>query len=122
MSISYFIATINGSFQSKIVSGEVSLTCEHGRRQIATVILWSPVTGLKTHHQGSGRLSMRSSDSLKMNTAHDGVRLGQALYKICERLHIVHKVCMFSLCNFLLMLNVCRLGMSLATMQVIIIL
>lgn len=28
-----------------------------------------------------------------MNTAHNGVRLGQALYKICDRLKIVHKVC-----------------------------
>ena len=27
-----------------------------------------------------------------MNTAHNGVRLGQALYKICDRLKIVHKV------------------------------
>ena len=28
----------------------------------------------------------------QMNTAHDGERLGQALYKITARLGIVHKV------------------------------
>ena len=28
----------------------------------------------------------------QMNTAHNGVRLGQALYKVCARLGIVHKV------------------------------
>jgi len=28
----------------------------------------------------------------QMNTAHNGVRLGQALYKICQRLGIVEKV------------------------------
>jgi hypothetical protein len=28
----------------------------------------------------------------KMNTSHNGIRLGQALYKICDRLGIVHKV------------------------------
>jgi hypothetical protein len=28
----------------------------------------------------------------QMNTAHNGVRLGQALFKICNRLEIVHKV------------------------------
>jgi hypothetical protein len=27
-----------------------------------------------------------------MNMSHNGVRLGQALYKICNRLKIVHKV------------------------------
>jgi hypothetical protein len=28
----------------------------------------------------------------RMNTSHNGVRLGQALFKICNRLGIVHKV------------------------------
>jgi len=28
----------------------------------------------------------------QMNTTHDGVRLGQALYKITARLDVVHKV------------------------------
>lgn len=28
----------------------------------------------------------------QMNTAHNGVRLGQALFKICSRLKIIHKV------------------------------
>lgn len=29
---------------------------------------------------------------MQMNTAHDGVRLGQALFKIVKRLGIAHKV------------------------------
>ncbi|KAF8798471.1 hypothetical protein BYT27DRAFT_7040239, partial [Phlegmacium glaucopus] len=28
----------------------------------------------------------------QMNTAHNGTRLVQALYKICDRLGIVHKI------------------------------
>ena len=28
----------------------------------------------------------------QMNTAHNGVRLGQALYKICQRIGIIEKV------------------------------
>jgi hypothetical protein len=28
----------------------------------------------------------------QMNTAHNGTRLGQSLYKVCHRLGIVHKV------------------------------
>ena len=28
----------------------------------------------------------------RMNTSHNGIRLGQALYKVCDRLGIVHKV------------------------------
>lgn len=29
----------------------------------------------------------------KMNTTHDGVRLGHALFRIVERVSIAHKVC-----------------------------
>jgi hypothetical protein len=29
---------------------------------------------------------------VQMNTTHDSVQLGQALYKICNRLSIMHKV------------------------------
>jgi hypothetical protein len=32
-----------------------------------------------------------------MNTAHNGKRLGQALFKICEHLGIVEKVCIYKL-------------------------
>jgi hypothetical protein len=32
----------------------------------------------------------------QLNTSHNGKRLGQALYKICNRLGIVHKVLFFS--------------------------
>jgi hypothetical protein len=35
-----------------------------------------------------------------MNTAHNGQRLGQALFKICQRLDIVHKVCVGVPCTF----------------------
>jgi len=27
-----------------------------------------------------------------MNTVHNGTQLGQALYKVCNRLEVVHKV------------------------------
>ena len=34
---------------------------------------------------------------IQMNTAHNGARLGQALYKVCNRLQIVPKVSIDSL-------------------------
>ncbi|KAF8803119.1 hypothetical protein BYT27DRAFT_7036539, partial [Phlegmacium glaucopus] len=29
---------------------------------------------------------------MQLNMAHDGICLGQALYKICDHLNIVHKI------------------------------
>ena len=35
----------------------------------------------------------------QLNTAHNGMRLGQALYKVCNRLNIIHKVSIQALCH-----------------------
>ena len=49
----------------------------------------------------------------QMNTAHNGVRLGQALYKVCARLGIVHKVLsMFTNVHEISFTYICRLAIS----------
>jgi len=56
----------------------------------------------------------------QMNTAHNGVRLGQALYKVCARLGIVHKVRHHSNPLYTLLLtftDTCRLAISHAIMH-----
>ena len=52
-------------FRARLWTGKSASLVMHGRRQIVMVILRSLVTGLETHHQESGHLSMDSSDSLK---------------------------------------------------------
>ena len=79
--------------QSKIVTGEVSLTCDAW--QASNIDGYFAVTG---HWIEEARLGEWTEEEgllgfSRMNTAHNGARLGQALYKICHRLGIVHKVC-----------------------------
>ncbi|PPQ85442.1 hypothetical protein CVT24_002947 [Panaeolus cyanescens] len=52
---------------SKAVTGEVSLTCD----------AWQ---------------ADNADGYFSLNTSHNGEHRGQALYKICDRLHIVHKI------------------------------
>jgi hypothetical protein len=56
-----------------------------------------------------------------MNTSHNGTRLGQALYKICDRLGIVHKVSfeVVNLYQYANCDNYFRLATLLATMRLI---
>ena len=52
------------------------------------------VTGHWVEERASGKWKLKHAlfGFTLMNTAHNGVHLGQALYKICDRLKIVHKV------------------------------
>jgi hypothetical protein len=80
------------SLQSKAVNGEVSLTCDAW--QASNADAYFAVTGHWIEEVQSEEWVEQEAllGFTQMNTAHNGVRLGQALYKVCARLGIVHKV------------------------------
>ena len=75
-----------------MVSGEISLTCDAW--QASNTDGYFAVTGhwVKERALGKWKLEHALFGFMLMNTVHNGVRLGQALYKICDCLKIVHKV------------------------------
>ena len=74
------------------MSGEVSMTCDAWQAENADA--YFAVTGHWIEEQVPGE--WREQHALlgftQMNTAHNGIRLGQSLFKICNRLGIVHKI------------------------------
>lgn len=91
------ISVLNSSCQSKYVTGEVSLTCDAW--QASNTDGYFAVTGhwIEERSPGQWKLEHAVLGFMRMNTAHNGKQLGQALFKICHRLGIVHKVCSDSL-------------------------
>jgi len=78
--------------KSTIVTGEVSLTCDAW--QASNTDGYFAVTGhwIEEPQEGEWNEEEALLGFTLMNTAHNGTRLGQALYQICNRLSIVHKV------------------------------
>jgi hypothetical protein len=76
-----------------MVRGEISITCDAW--QASNTDGYFAVTGHWVEEQASEKWKLEHAllGFTLMNTAHNGIRLGQALYKICNRLNIVHKVC-----------------------------
>jgi hypothetical protein len=76
-----------------VVTGEVRLTCNAW--QVSNANSYFAVTGhwIKEPQQGEWNEEEALFGFALMNTAHNGTRLGQALYRICNQLNIVHKVC-----------------------------
>jgi hypothetical protein len=74
------------------VSGEISLTCDAW--QASNIDGYFAVTGHWIEEEREGEWAEEEAlfGFTCMNTAHNGARLGQSLYKICQRLGIVHKV------------------------------
>jgi hypothetical protein len=74
------------------VSGEVSLTCDAWQASNANA--YFAVTGHWIEERAPGEWTIEQAllGFVQMNTAHNGARLGQALYKVCNRLQIVPKV------------------------------
>ena len=100
------------------MSGEVSLTCDAWQASTADGYFAVTSHWIEETPSADWMLEHTLFGFTQMNTAHDGVRLGQALFKICDRLHIVHKA---GLPSYLLPhAKYFRSGISLATMQVII--
>ena len=75
-----------------MVDCEINLTCDAW--QASNSDGYFAVTGHWVEERVPGRWKLEHAllGFTQMNTSHNGVRLGQALYKICDRLKIVHKV------------------------------
>jgi hypothetical protein len=78
--------------KSAIVTGAVSLTCDAW--QASNTDGYFAVTGhwIEEPREAEWNEEEALFGFALMNTAHNGTRLGQALYRICNRLNIVHKV------------------------------
>src|SRR5258705_11274065 len=78
--------------KSVIVTGAVSLTCDAW--QASNTDGYFAVTGhwIEEPREAEWNEEEALFGFALMNTAHNGTRLGQALYRICNRLNIVHKV------------------------------
>ena len=78
--------------QSRYVSGQISLTCDAW--QASNTDGYFAVTGHWIEECSPGKWTLEHAllGFTRMNTAHNGQRLGQALYKICNRVGIVYKV------------------------------
>jgi hypothetical protein len=74
------------------VKGEISLTCDAW--QASNTDAYFAVTGhwIEERIPGEWTIEQALLGFTQMNTAHNGARLGQELYKVCDRLRIVPKV------------------------------
>jgi len=74
------------------VVGEVSLTCDAW--QADNTDAYFAVTGHWIEERTPGEWTVEQAllGFTQMNTAHNGARLGQALYKLCNRVRIIPKV------------------------------
>ncbi|KAF8802828.1 hypothetical protein BYT27DRAFT_7076292, partial [Phlegmacium glaucopus] len=72
--------------------GMVNMTCDAW--QASNQDAYLAVTGHWIEETQSGEWKQQSAllGFTQMNTAHDGIRLGRALFKIVKRLRIGHKV------------------------------
>jgi hypothetical protein len=87
--------------QSKIVDGETSLTCDAW--QASNVNCYFAVMGHWIEEVAPKQWKLKHTllKFTQLNTAHDGVCIRKALYKICDCLNIVHKVKFNLLCSHL---------------------
>ena len=79
------------NLQSKFVQGEVSLTCNAW--QASNTDGYFAVTGhwIEEPHPRIWELHSALFGFVWLNNAHNGKRLGRALFKIIDRLRISHK-------------------------------
>lgn len=80
----------------------VSLTCDAW--QAGNEDAYFSVTGHWVEDMPSGEWKQHSAllGFTQMNTAHDGIHLGRALYKIIKQLKIGHKVCFMHTTSYFL--------------------
>ena len=74
------------------MSGEVSLTCDVWQASNANAYFAVTCHWIEERVPGKWTIEQAIVGFVQMNTAHNGARLGQALYKVCNRLQIVPKV------------------------------
>jgi len=75
-----------------VIAGEVSSTCDAWQAENADA--YFTVTGHWIEEEIIGEWTEQHAllGFTQMNSAHNGTRLGQSLFKICDCLGIVHKV------------------------------
>lgn len=80
------------AIQSDAVTGEISLTCDAW--QASNTDGYFAVTGhwIEESRPGVWELHSALLGFIRLNNAHNGKRLGGALFKIVERLGIAHQV------------------------------
>jgi len=92
----FLFSIINSNVtQSKLVKGEVNLTCDAW--QASNVDGYFAVTGhwIEGMATTAWELQCAVLGFTQLNNAHNGQRLGQALFKIVDRVGIAHKVSSF---------------------------
>jgi hypothetical protein len=74
------------------VSGEISLTCDAWQADNADG--YFAVTGHWIEERAVGEWTEEHAllGFVQLDRAHNGTRLGQVLYKVCNRLGVVYKV------------------------------
>jgi hypothetical protein len=75
-----------------MVCGKVNITCDAWQASNANA--YFAVTGHWTEETSPGVWEMRNAllGFTDVNSSHNGLRLGRALYQIVKRLRIAHKV------------------------------
>jgi hypothetical protein len=79
--------------QGELIRGKVNLTCDAW--QASNADAYFAVTGHWVEESTPGVWSIKAAlfGFTQLNTAHNGKRLGQALFKVVQRLEILDKVC-----------------------------
>ena len=74
------------------MSGEISLTCDAW--QADSTDGYFAVTGHWIEERAVGEWTEEHTllGFVRLNMVHSGTRLGHALYRVCDRLGVVHKV------------------------------
>jgi hypothetical protein len=90
--IFFFITALLIFGKSKVVTGEVGSTCDAWQADNADA--YFAITGHWIEEEITGEWKEQHAllGFTQMNTAHNGIHLGQALFKNFNRLNIVHKV------------------------------
>ena len=84
------------------MTGKVSLTCDAWQAGNADAYFAVTSHWIEERAPGEWTIEQALFGFVQMNMAHNSARLGQALYKVCNRLHIMPKVSTDSLCVVLL--------------------
>lgn len=80
------------------MTGAISLTCDAWQASNANAYFTDTGHWIEEAEPGEWVKQSALFGFTQMNCAHSGELLGQALYKICNRLDIIHKV---SLCQLI---------------------
>jgi hypothetical protein len=78
--------------QSEAAKGHINITCDAW--QASNTDAYFAVTGHWIEESSPGNWEIRSAllGFTRLNNSHNGKRLGQALFKILDRLGVAHKV------------------------------